>query len=416
MTRRPAALLALVLALVCTLVLASCGGDSDKPATKPKPRPPAVLTFDLSSSFTDPGGAPSTARIDEILAATDNSGEGCPVGDRDSFIKGPAIRVSAEPVPMTYQSGYGMFVDKFAAVNCESDWLGAEVTKTDGKATPEQAIRRQNRSTGGWRWSKPQAYIGGQAWVGCYLREDEQAEVCGGNWMYKDLLISTSLRVKGFDDQTAVEWFSQVLPGWVGAKAGASSSPYSSDPVTFTDNDGWIYKFTPNFPKVDATWTKSTVNSPPGKARLLLAVDLPGFAWNYVGDTPGRQAPEAPQVDVAVIWPSTVELGIPSALDTTTFDCHGEAFARDGDGAKLGLTAGGGMWCGLTNTFGKNIYEGAFRFESEDADEGEIDQLISDFRKQSPSYYLDFSRAYDCNVFYNPNGRIVNLAKPTCDD
>ena len=86
------------------------------------------------------------------------------------------------------------------------------------------------------------------------------------------------------------------------------------------------------------------------------------------------------------------------------------------DGAKLGLTAGGGMWCGLTNTFGKNIYEGAFRFESEDADEGEIDQLISDFRKQSPSYYLDFSRAYDCNVFYNPNGRIVNLAKPTCDD
>jgi hypothetical protein len=81
-------------------------------------------------------------------------------------------------------------------------------------------------------------------------------------------------------------------------------SPYSKQMIPFTTTEGWTYSASGEVAGIPTlVATKDISQSPPGQARLVLTLEVPGSQFGATGATPGRNAPTITFTGQSILFP-----------------------------------------------------------------------------------------------------------------
>ncbi len=317
---------AVILLMAAVLAMAACGKDVT-PDVDPPAATPAPISFDRSADFADPGGKPSQEWVDGIVAWLkdyDDSASSCPVGDVSTLLNALGPRRgevelasgTAEPVfdviDMIKKGG----LDDTDKGSCQAGDGGGGVhvdfSYAPKIATAEEALREGFQFVfGSAEYSRPEPFLGGDAWTYCYVNGSTDYEVCGSEWFYKGLLVTTRLFFNpSVDSQYAADWFSTVLPTLAGVKPAAEPlAPAISH--SWTDGVGYSYTWKVYNPRTSVT--TNTEDQLPGKALVTTTIDADVEITN---DTPNRN-----------IGPGTIEVELRPTFKESSPVCDDDEHA-----------------------------------------------------------------------------------------
>jgi hypothetical protein len=189
-----------------------------------------------------------------------------------------------------------------------------------------------------------------------------------------------------------------------GAEPPASASPYASTSVSYTDNNGWSYRFVPDLTGLAVEATANIETSPPGEARVAESVTAPpGFPGVLEPNTPGR-TPPVTQAEALAFFPLEGE------------QPYYVASFCDIDVAIVRGIRTSGLLC--ANAFFTDATKRRLSNEdvelSGDQAEAFVQSIVATLNSGAPVIRVVVGQSGTCTVNYHPDG-MVEVAETTGD-